>query len=133
MSRALDVQVGGSHYKNLAIQPVVFAERNGLSMAEASIVKYLTRCEKKGGAEDFRKAIHFSELLLELWGDRSELFLSRSWEISPAVYCRANMLGETRSRLILSLFGINSRADAERFVGAMRLAFSEFYPMEFSE
>lgn len=33
---------------------------------EGSVVKYVTRHDKKNGAEDIRKAIHFLELILEL-------------------------------------------------------------------
>ena len=63
---ALDVQVGGGHYKDLAIQPAEYNQRNGLGFCEGSVVKYVTRHKAKNGAEDIKKAIHFLELLLEL-------------------------------------------------------------------
>jgi hypothetical protein len=59
-------QVGGSHYKNLKIQPVEYNHANELPFIEGSVVKYVTRHREKGGAKDIRKAIHFLELLLKL-------------------------------------------------------------------
>lgn len=64
---AYATQVGGDHYKRLAIQPMRFALANGLDMATASAIKYLVR--RKGGpagrARDLRKAIHCIQLLAE--------------------------------------------------------------------
>lgn len=62
---ALDVQVGGSHYKDLPIQPVEFILANGLGFCEGSIIKYTCRYKQKGGVEDLRKVIHYAELLIE--------------------------------------------------------------------
>jgi hypothetical protein len=55
---ALTEQVGGNHYKDLAIQPAEYCQRNGLSYCESNVVKYVTRHKKKGGLEDIKKAIH---------------------------------------------------------------------------
>lgn len=65
---ALDVQVGGSHYRNGDIQPVQFIEANKLQYLEASVVKRVTRHNQKGGKgrQDIEKAIHELQLLLEL-------------------------------------------------------------------
>ena len=63
---ALDTQVGGSHYKDLPIQPVEYTHKNGLPFIEGNIVKYITRHRQKNGAEDVRKVIHYCNLLLEL-------------------------------------------------------------------
>lgn len=63
---ALERQVGGTHYKDLAIQPIVYNQRNRLPHCEANVVKYVTRHRFKGGAQDIRKAIHNLELLLQL-------------------------------------------------------------------
>lgn len=59
-------QTGGSHYKDLAIQPVEYCVGNGLGMCESSVIKYVTRHSLKGGKEDLEKAIHMLELLIEL-------------------------------------------------------------------
>jgi hypothetical protein len=69
---ALDRQVGGSHYKDLAIQPVEFIERNNLSYLEGAIVKYVTRHRAKNGRDDLEKAKHCIDLLLQLHYDTYE-------------------------------------------------------------
>ena len=66
MSRALDRQEGGSHYKNLVIQPVEYCHKNGLGFCESSVVKYVTRWRDKNGIADLRKARHFIDLLIEM-------------------------------------------------------------------
>jgi hypothetical protein len=45
---ALQKQTGGTHYKNMAIQPAEYAEKNGLSLLEGNVVKYITRWKLKG-------------------------------------------------------------------------------------
>lgn len=63
---SLKTQVGGDHYKDMAIQPIQFIQANKLGFCEGNIVKYVTRHAAKGGAEDLRKVIHYAQLLLEL-------------------------------------------------------------------
>jgi hypothetical protein len=64
--KALQDQVGGSHYKTLAIQPVEYIHANKLSFLEGNIVKYVTRHRAKGGRADIEKVIHYARLILEL-------------------------------------------------------------------
>ena len=63
---ALNVQVGGEHYKNLAIQPVEYIHANNLSFLEGNVVKYITRHKTKNKAQDIRKVIHYAQLILQL-------------------------------------------------------------------
>lgn len=63
---ALATQEGGSHYKQMKIQPVEFVTANKIGFIEGSVIKYVCRHRNKNGAEDIRKAIHFLSLLLEL-------------------------------------------------------------------
>ena len=63
---ALDIQAGGHHYKDCAIQPIEFIHANGLDFFQGNIVKYATRHKAKNGAEDLRKVIHYAQLALEL-------------------------------------------------------------------
>lgn len=58
-------QVGGNHYKDMAIEPWEYAEANNLSFLEGTVVKYVSRHKSKGGVEDLKKAIHCLELLIE--------------------------------------------------------------------
>lgn len=63
---ALQRQEGGSHYKDLAIQPIEYIHANNIPFAEGCAIKYLTRWRSKGGIEDLKKARHFIDLLIEL-------------------------------------------------------------------
>lgn len=65
---ALDVQVGGTHYKSLAIQPVQYIHANQIGYFEGNVIKYVTRWREKGGVSDLRKAQHYIEMLIELEG-----------------------------------------------------------------
>ncbi len=58
-------QVGGSHYKDYAIQPLDYILANNLPWCEANVVKYVTRWRSKGGVEDLKKARHYLDLLIE--------------------------------------------------------------------
>lgn len=60
------LQVGGKHYKDMKIQPVVYNHANNLPFIEGSIVKYISRWREKGGIQDLRKIQHFVDLLIEL-------------------------------------------------------------------
>ena len=63
---ALDTQVGGSHYKDLPIQPVEYIHANAMGYLEGNVVKYVSRWRKKNGIADLEKAKHYIELLIEL-------------------------------------------------------------------
>jgi hypothetical protein len=69
MTNALDVQVGGGHYKDLAIQPVEYIHKNSLTYLEGNVVKYITRHKSKNGEQDVRKAIHYCQLILKMQYD----------------------------------------------------------------
>lgn len=64
-SNPLSEQVGGSHYKNMKIQPVEFIMANDLNFLEGNVVKYICRYKQKGGVEDLNKVIHYARLLIE--------------------------------------------------------------------
>ena len=57
-------QVGGSHYKNFHIQPYEFISKNNLSFFQGNVVKYVCRYQRKGGAEDIKKIMHYCQLEL---------------------------------------------------------------------
>lgn len=63
---ALDVQVGGGHYKSFKIQPVEYIYANNIPYLEGNIIKYASRWRDKGGVEDLRKIKHYVDLLIEL-------------------------------------------------------------------
>ena len=68
---ALDTQVDGDHYKNLGVEPwdAIQAWMSPESFAgflRGSAIKYVARCDKKGGLEDIKKAQHYLEKLIEV-------------------------------------------------------------------
>lgn len=65
-SSVKDTQVGGAHYKDLAMQPVDFIYKNGIDYLTGNAIKYLSRHKSKGKAQDIRKAIHYCQMLLEM-------------------------------------------------------------------
>lgn len=63
---ALSVQVGGDHYKNLAIQPAEYIHANNIGFFEGNVIKYVSRWKQKNGIADLEKAAHYIDLLIEL-------------------------------------------------------------------
>ena len=64
-----DKQIGGSHYKKFKIQPYEFISKNDLSFFQGNVVKYVCRYQRKGGAEDIKKIIHYCQLELKKMRD----------------------------------------------------------------
>lgn len=62
-------QVGGTHYKDKAIQPWDYIAANGLGFFEGNAVTYLTRWRERGGVEDLHKARHYIDKLIEVETD----------------------------------------------------------------
>lgn len=62
----LETQINGSHYRELAIQPVEYIHANDIPYIEGNIIKYVTRWRSKGGVADLHKAKHYIDLLIEL-------------------------------------------------------------------
>lgn len=58
-------QVGGDHYRSLAIQPSEFIHRNGIGFLAGNVIKYVVRYKNKNGLEDLKKARHYIDLLIE--------------------------------------------------------------------
>lgn len=75
-NKADDLQVGGDHYKNMGIQPwkameawMTPAEFQGFLKGNA--IKYLARCNAKGGENDIKKAHHYIGKLIEVTNGHS--------------------------------------------------------------
>ena len=65
----LDKQVGGNHYRDMAIQPVEFIVANGIPYREANIIKYACRHASKNGKQDLLKARHYIDMLISEYED----------------------------------------------------------------
>jgi len=62
---AKDIQIAGTHYKQMSIQPIEYILANNLGYVEGNIIKYVSRWKTKGKLEDLRKAKHYLEILIE--------------------------------------------------------------------
>jgi len=64
-------QVGGDHYVNHGIQPwdameSWMSKEEFAGFLRGNAIKYIARCNDKGGIQDIQKAQHFIEKLLEV-------------------------------------------------------------------
>ncbi len=68
--KPLEHQEGGNHYKDFAIQPAEYIQKNNLNWCQGNAVKYVTRYKSKNGLEDLKKAKHYIDMLIdfEYWG-----------------------------------------------------------------
>lgn len=67
------LQVGGDHYKNMGVQPWVAMESwmttdQFAGFLRGNAIKYLARCDVKGGLEDVKKARHYIDKMIEVLG-----------------------------------------------------------------
>jgi hypothetical protein len=63
---ALQTQVGGSHYKDMKIQPAEYTHANGIGHLAGDAIAYISRYKSKNGRQDLEKAIHSIQLLIQL-------------------------------------------------------------------
>ena len=66
-------QIGGSHYKNMVVQPSEFINKNKLQFAEGNAIKYICRHAYKGEVQDLEKAKHYIDMIIERdYGDHTK-------------------------------------------------------------
>lgn len=58
-------EVGGTHYEQMAIQPIEYIHANKLDFLEGSVIKYVSRHRRKNGKQDLEKAIDCLKLLIK--------------------------------------------------------------------
>ena len=68
------LQIGGDHYKNMGVQPWKAMEswmtpEQFAGFLRGNAIKYLARCDVKGGIDDIKKARHYIDKLVEVRGD----------------------------------------------------------------
>ena len=67
------IQVGGDHYRSKAVQPweamaAWMTPEEFAGFLRGNVIKYVARCNDKGGIEDLRKARHYLDKLIEVIG-----------------------------------------------------------------
>lgn len=87
---ALDIQIGGEHYKGHH-QPIQLITELHLNFFQGNILKYPSRFRSKNGVEDLNKAIHYCQLGAELNPENYAKF-DRDIAIH---YVKANSLDDT--------------------------------------
>ena len=58
-------QIGGTHYKDMKIQPSEFINENKLLFAEGNAIKYICRHAAKGELKDLEKAKHYIDMIID--------------------------------------------------------------------
>ena len=91
---ALDEQIGGSHYKDMPIQPMEFSMANEMDACQHTIIKYVSRFRAKGGITDLEKAKHVIDMLIEFEGKKQNSARALMAEATSNVY----PLGTTDTR-----------------------------------
>lgn len=71
---ALEMQVGGTHYRDMDIQPWEAMEawltpEEYRGYHKGVVIAYLAREREKGGMQDIKKAAHHLQRLIELQGE----------------------------------------------------------------
>lgn len=74
MKNANEYQIGGSHYKDMAVQPwdvmqVVLTHKEFVGFLKGNVIKYSMRQGKKEGTDDGAKAMHYLAKLREVQGE----------------------------------------------------------------
>ena len=95
---ALQVQVGGDHYKNRAMQPIELITKTRCTFIQGCIWKYITRYKEKNGKEDIQKCIHYAQLAIQL-KDNGQLG-HKKLEIVK-MYCSVNKLSAKQRDVIM--------------------------------
>ncbi len=66
MSNANDTQVGGQHYKQLAVEHWDIVALLNLDYFQGQITKYVIRWRDKNGIQDLEKVVHFAQKYVEV-------------------------------------------------------------------
>ncbi len=59
-------QVGGNHYERLKIEPIKIMVAFKFNWFQGEILKYVSRFQFKNGEQDLNKAIHISQMAVDL-------------------------------------------------------------------
>lgn len=65
-------QVAGAHYTDKQVQPwdameAWMSEEQFIGFLKGNVIKYLARCDDKGGKTDLQKASHYLDKLIEMY------------------------------------------------------------------
>ena len=105
MSAINKTQIGGSHYKDKAVQPweamqAWMTHEEFTGFLRGNVIKYIARCNEKGGIEDLKKARHYLDKLIDVIETETQRINSMS-------YCDfqndlIKMLGESSTSVVMA-------------------------------
>lgn len=135
---ALKDQVGGSHYKDMRMQPFEFTMANNWDPLAHTMLKYVTRHLAKNGLQDLEKAIHCAALRKELVRgihvDRGipaidmEDFLTANEIVCPSTSRALRALTKWVYSPREAVFGAFGAAYKDNFVEAVQEMIATYYP-----
>lgn len=69
-THAIAIQIGGTHYVSKTVQPwdamqAWMTPEQFVGFLRGNAIKYLARCDDKGGVDDLKKARHYIDKLIE--------------------------------------------------------------------
>lgn len=98
----LEEQVGGSHYKDMLIQPIEVMTTLGWDYTQGAIFKYVARHRSKNGREDLEKAVHLANIGAEYGYDQGSS-VSCATRAYIKTYCRLMGYGQDMERLMMCI------------------------------
>lgn len=101
----LKTQIGGSHYKQFAIQPIEFSHQNGLGFIAGCIIKRLCHYDQPGGKgeQDLEKALHEMDILIDQHRKGFVYDANTDTAIRTSLFCEANGIDGKRKKIIEKL------------------------------
>ena len=112
---ALNKQVGGNHYKIMAMQPMEFALKYNLNAIDTKILKYTSRHKFKNGVEDIDKVSHTCELAYELEFKELEFVGTRNYYPIDE-YIKVNKIDGLEREILEELLSYRMHGDSHSLV-----------------
>lgn len=113
----LDIQIGGDHYKNFAIQPIEYIHQNDIDFIVGCVIKRIARYNQPTGKgiEDLNKVIHELEILIDQLEKDHYNFAyytdRHSLPIAPEKFCWVNDFDRKQSAIISLVSLYTMKAD----------------------
>jgi hypothetical protein len=95
------VQIGGTHYKGMKIEPFAFGMANHYDPAAFSVLKYVSRHGSKGGREDLKKASHITFIRFDEM-PQDHMICARD-KIKIETYISENQIGFLEAEILRDL------------------------------
>lgn len=111
---ANELQVAGTHYKELDYQPWDFIDENNIRYLEGNVIKYIVRHKKKNGVQDLEKAKHYVQKIMELEESEDRCNMSDVSVRLLQTFIRSNNLTPTEADPIALIARWRLRKDLER-------------------